>query len=181
MNINKSRLFRGSFLRYFLPALFCSLFFSSAFAQKGETLFKSNCASCHTIGRGVAVGPDLKDVQNRHDEAWTLKWVHSSQTMIKAGDPVAVKLFNDNNKMVMPDQPLSDAEIKEILAYIKDYKPKAVAVASASGAEKPADNLITMLSYPGYLLLMLSALSLVVVWTLNILIRKLSIDLSNNK
>lgn len=180
MNI-KSTLFRGAFFRYFLPALFCSVIFSSAFAQKGESLFKGNCASCHTIGRGVAVGPDLKDVHTRHAEEWILKWVHSSQTMVKAGDAEAVKLFNDNNKMVMPDQPLTDAEIKEVLAYIKEYKPKAAVAATENTAAKHEDNLITMLSYPVYLMVMLSGLCLIVVWTLNILIKKLSHDLADKK
>lgn len=38
--------------------------------------------------------------------------------MIQAGDEKAVKLFNENNMIVMPDQPLADEEITALLAYI---------------------------------------------------------------
>ncbi|MCB0429847.1 MAG: cytochrome c, partial [Flavobacteriales bacterium] len=31
----------------------------------GEEIFKANCKSCHTIGKGPLIGPDLKDVETR--------------------------------------------------------------------------------------------------------------------
>lgn len=145
----------------------------TASAQSGESLFKSNCASCHTIGRGVAVGPDLKDVQNRHQEAWLLKWVRSSQAMVKEGDTSAVRLFNENNKVVMPDQPLDDAEIRSVFAYIKDFKPaKPVAAAANTGDEKQSD-LLSMLGFEGYILLMLGGLLLVILWVMSLAIQML--------
>ena len=95
------------------------LFSSPASAQSGEELFKKTCAACHTIGEGNRVGPDLKGVTERRSEEWLIKFIKSSQTMINEGDPVAVKLFNEFNKTPMPDAPHTDAEIKEILAFIK--------------------------------------------------------------
>src|SRR3990172_8935296 len=74
-----------------------------AYAQDGEQLFKTNCASCHTVGNGKLVGPDLKDVQSRYEEQRLLKWIKSSQTLIKAGDTQAVRLFNEYYKIPMPD------------------------------------------------------------------------------
>src|SRR3954463_8866896 len=38
--------------------------------DRGEYLFKSRCAACHTIGKGDAVGPDLANVFERRDRAW---------------------------------------------------------------------------------------------------------------
>src|ERR1017187_3927068 len=89
-----------------------------SFAQDGEQLFKTTCAACHTVGKGKLVGPDLKDVQNRHEKSWILKWVKSSQTLVKAGDEQAVKLFNDNNKIPMPDHALNEDQISSILGFI---------------------------------------------------------------
>src|ERR1035438_4364466 len=89
-----------------------------AIAQDGEQLFKTNCASCHTVGQGKLVGPDLKDVQSRHEKQWIQKWVKSSQTLVKAGDAQAVKLFNDNNKIPMPDLTISEDQINSIIGFI---------------------------------------------------------------
>src|SRR4051812_27839608 len=108
--INLLKLFRV------LTFLFTLLFITSkiAFAQDGEALFKSNCTSCHAINDKV-IGPPLKNVQTKHSEEWLLKWVHNSQALVKAGDADAVKLFNDNNKVVMTSFNLKDPEIKAII------------------------------------------------------------------
>ena len=37
----------------------------AALAQEAAVDFKTNCMSCHTIGGGRLVGPDLKDVSQR--------------------------------------------------------------------------------------------------------------------
>lgn len=85
----------------------------------GEKLFKTVCSACHTVGKGKVVGPDLKNVHTKYDEKWLISFIKSSQTMIKKGDPKAVKVFNENNKIPMPDNKYTDAEIKDIIAYIK--------------------------------------------------------------
>lgn len=85
---------------------------------EGEKLFKANCSSCHTIGKGLLVGPDLKAVTNKYPEDWLIKWIRSSQTLVKSGDPNAVKIFERYNKSIMPDNSLSDEQIKNILSYI---------------------------------------------------------------
>lgn len=99
---------------------------SAAEAQNvanGEKLFKATCTACHTIGGGKIVGPDLKSVGERRKESWLISFIKSSQTMVKNGDAAAVKLFNDYNKIPMPDQALSDAQVKDILAYIASKSP----------------------------------------------------------
>lgn len=39
--------------------------------------------------------------------------------MVRGGDPVALALFNENNKIIMPDQNLNASQITSILEYIK--------------------------------------------------------------
>src|SRR4051812_24505670 len=107
--------------RYFSLFIICFLLSSFSLhinAQDGEALFKANCTSCHAIKDRV-IGPALAGVSSRHAEPWLLKWIHNSQAMIKTGDADAVKLFNDNNKIVMTSFNLKDDEIKAILGYIK--------------------------------------------------------------
>ena len=107
----------------------------NCYSQDGASIFKKNCGACHTIGHGKIVGPDLKGADKKHDIKWMTEWIKSSQTMINVKkDPAAVQLFNDNNKMMMTDQPLSDEEVKTVVAYI------GTETASLQTAAAPANN-----------------------------------------
>ena len=93
----------------------------SVFAQgSSKALYQQRCAACHSVGGGRLVGPDLAGISNRRSERWLLRWTQSSQTLIQSGDPAAKALFDEFNKIVMPDQALSEEQIKGILAYIKE-------------------------------------------------------------
>lgn len=85
---------------------------------EGEKIFIQTCRACHTIGEGKLVGPDLYNVSQKRNENWLLSFIKSSQTMIKSNDPEAVAIFNEYNKVVMPDQNLTDQQIRMILSYI---------------------------------------------------------------
>ena len=109
---------------FFVIVLFLnSLFFSlPSFSQtaEAETNF-AICKACHTIGSGKLVGPDLKGVTERHDEAWLIKFIHNSQALIDAGDPAAIKVWEENSKIPMPPNPqLNENQIKDIILYIKN-------------------------------------------------------------
>jgi cytochrome c551/c552 len=93
----------------------------------GETLFKANCASCHSSGENKVIGPGLKGIHERRDIDWLIKWTKNSQALIKAGDEYAVKIFNEYNKVVMPPQNLTDEEIIAIYDYVKAEGEKAAA------------------------------------------------------
>ncbi len=109
------------------------LFISQAIiAQNQPPSEFAACAACHTIGKGKLIGPDLKGVNDRHDEAWLLSFIKSSQKMIINGDPVAVKLFEEYNKIPMPDNNLTDDQIRGILNYIKNYDEAAVIAAQTT-------------------------------------------------
>ena len=122
------------------PLLFVFLFSISEFASAapdGKAIFGSTCASCHYVGKGILIGPDLKDVQKRRPEDWLLKWVKNSSAVIKSGDAYAVELYGKFNKTDMPPQALADDEIKAVLAYIKAEGEKApvAKVGPGSGVE----------------------------------------------
>jgi len=125
---------------------FIVLFNSVVFAQqKPEVLFNSFCATCHTIGKGKLIGPDLLDVHTRRSDAWLVEFITSSQAMIDKGDADAVALYNENNKTVMPNAPYSAVEIKSIIEYIKTKSPGYVAQVDES---KPAENVNTQPEEP---------------------------------
>ena len=127
-------------LTFTLLALFLnvSLMSEKAFSQpNGESLFKSNCTSCHSVGENKVVGPGLKNVHQRRSEEWLISWIKNSQAMVKAGDPDAVKIFEEYNKTAMPAFGMKDDEVKAILAYITAESEKAPA-APAGGTTAAA-------------------------------------------
>ncbi|MEN2399543.1 c-type cytochrome [Flavobacterium sp. MC2016-06] len=92
---------------------------------KGKELFNANCAACHKLD-AKSTGPALRGVSAKHEMAWIYKWVHNSSEVIKSGDAVAVKLFEENNKSVMTPFPqLAEADIDNIIAYTSEPKPEA--------------------------------------------------------
>lgn len=125
-------------IQRFLLLVVLSFFCTSAFGQDGEALFKSNCASCHYANAEKLIGPGLKDVHKRRPEDWLIKWIRNSQAVVKSGDPYAVALFKEYNGAVMTSQNLSDAEIKAVLKYVKDFKDP-VAVTPGPEAGKPEE------------------------------------------
>lgn len=89
--------------------------------EEGKKLYNSNCAACHTIGRGKLTGPDLKGITGKLDVDWLITFIISSKSLIDAGDEYAVKIFNEYNKIPMPDhRHLSRENILNILSYIED-------------------------------------------------------------
>ncbi len=89
-------------------------------AQEGEKLFRQNCSACHKLGTKL-IGPDLVGISDRRPVEWIVKFVQNSQEVIKSGDPYAVKLFEEYNKVVMPPQGLTEEQVKSIIAYIDEY------------------------------------------------------------
>lgn len=115
--------------------------------ESGKDIFQKSCAACHSIGAGRLVGPDLKGVNEKRPTDWLLKFIKSSDKLVKSGDKIAQALF-DEYKMPMPDQALSDEQIKKVLAHIKEAgggaaagkEPAAAPAAKAPAAEAtPAD------------------------------------------
>jgi len=96
-----------------------SLLAIALLAQDGPGLFQQKCAACHTIGKGRLVGPDLKNITLSKERSWLVSFIHSSQTVIQSGDPDAKAIFEEYNRILMPDAGLTDAEIEAVLNYIE--------------------------------------------------------------
>lgn len=127
-----------------LLLLFLLITIINAEAQDGFNLFRSNCASCHRIGKGRLTGPDLKDVHLKYDSTFLTKWIKSSQTIIKSGDPEAVALYEEYSEVIMPDfLSLSDNDISAIIKYIRFESEGGELVSSdENSTNKSASNTI---------------------------------------
>jgi nitrite reductase (NO-forming) len=86
-------------------------------ALRAKLGFESKCLACHTIAGGDRLGPDLYGVTKLRDDAWLTRWLKSPEQMLQS-DPAAKEMLA-KYKVPMPNQNLSDAEIKDYIAYFK--------------------------------------------------------------
>lgn len=95
--------------------------------------FESKCLACHSIGQGKKLGPDLAGVTGRRTDAWLGQWLKSPDKMLLT-DADAKAMLKEYNNIPMPNQGLSDTEIKQYLAYF--HWIDAQAVKPQAGADK---------------------------------------------
>ena len=124
--------------RIFLLSVFF-IFSLNTFAQAdGAQIFKTNCVSCHTIGGGRLIGPDLEGVTKKRNADWLKKWINSSSELIASGDPDAIAIFEEYNKVAMQSFYFSDEDMDALLAYLENppIEEKAVATTQIIEHEK---------------------------------------------
>ena len=112
-------------------------------SEVGEEIFQSNCAGCHTIGKGNSVGPDLSGVTIRREENWLIRQIKDPDGLVEEKDPVALQLLKEYN-MPMVALGLSDEEIKEIILYLKNLD-KNINQEATSTADLPSRYIFTLI------------------------------------
>jgi len=100
-------------------------------AARGKLAFESKCLACHSIGQGKKLGPDLAGVTRHRDDAWLTRWLKSPEEVLKT-DEHAKAMLKEFNNIPMPNQGLSDTEIKEFIRYFHWYD------AQPAGKPQPA-------------------------------------------
>lgn len=110
-------------------------------AQDAEAQFRKSCMSCHTIGAGRKVGPDLKGLGQRRPHAWSSQFIQTPSSLLEGGDPVASALLREFNGTRMPDLGVTAAEAQALLKLIDDFTAagKTLGSAAIARAATPAD------------------------------------------
>ncbi len=103
-------------------------------AVKGKADFESKCLACHSMGEGKKLGPDLAGVTKKRSDAWLTRWLKEPEKMLQT-DADAKALLKEYNNIPMPNQALTDAEVRQYLQYFKwyDAQPKGSVAAGHSG------------------------------------------------
>jgi mono/diheme cytochrome c family protein len=87
-------------------------------AEAGRELFVTRgCNSCHGIGAGTVIGPDLKGVGSRRDADWLRRWLADPAAMVRAYPELQAWPAAYGN-IVMPNQNLSTQEIEALVGYL---------------------------------------------------------------
>jgi mono/diheme cytochrome c family protein len=95
-----------------------------AAAQETADYFRQNCMSCHTIGGGRLTGPDLKNVGQRRDRDWLVRFILNPKSVIDGGDAAAVQLLQEYRGVVMPTPPAITASRAEALLDLIEAESK---------------------------------------------------------
>lgn len=85
----------------------------------GEALFRQRCVSCHTIGGGAGIGPDLVGVVQQRDHAWLVRWIQVPDEMLAEKDPLAIALFEEYRQVPMPNLKLTEAEAIDLIEFMR--------------------------------------------------------------
>lgn len=106
-----------------------------------EDLFVRKCASCHTVGKGQRVGPDLQGAHERRGPGWVASMIRTPSAML-ASDPVARRLLQEFQGVRMPDLGLNAEQAKGLADLIArcsgepcDLVGALVPVATATAAD----------------------------------------------
>lgn len=101
--------------------------FDGGDVAKGESLFKANCASCHKTTEEVLAAPGLAgiDVRWAGKDALIVKWIQNPQAAAATGDAYVKGLVEKYVPTFgwMTGQAVSEADIKDILTYVKTAVP----------------------------------------------------------
>ena len=83
------------------------------------------------MGEGKKLGPDVYGVTKRRSEAWLARWLKEPEKMLQT-DADAKAMLKEYNNLPMPNQSLTDAEVRQYIKYFRwvDTQP--------AGAVKPA-------------------------------------------
>jgi cytochrome oxidase Cu insertion factor (SCO1/SenC/PrrC family)/mono/diheme cytochrome c family protein len=109
----------------------------------GQALFRRACASCHTIGKGDVIGPDLRGANERRTHDWLVSFITRPDLAIQNKDPIAMELKERYNNVNMPFLGVTAEDAKDLIDYIRvktEYAEKAdkkKAEDAAGGATAP--------------------------------------------
>lgn len=129
-----NRTLSGTFPTKFLVFSFlvCLLFsstptfagiFDEGDAAAGEAVYKANCAACHSIGSDLVAAPGLQGIDERWgtSEELMVQWIQNPNAALKTGDEYITAIVEQWQGQfgIMTPQPVSEDDVKNIMAYIK--------------------------------------------------------------
>jgi mono/diheme cytochrome c family protein len=94
---------------------------TGALAEQGRYVFGNRgCNTCHRVGGGALIGPDLLGVAQHRDDRWLSAWLKNPAAVV-AQDPKLESWPHEFGDIIMPNQNLNDDEIKALIAYMKEF------------------------------------------------------------
>ncbi len=141
----------------FLTSIFLMLSLVVFSQPDGEQIFKANCTACHSLGKNKLIGPGLEGITDKRKKEWLKKWINNSSDLIASGDPDAVAIFEEYNRVAMTNFYFADDEFEALFEYLKNPPvPEMVAEdTSETVAEEEGISMSTQLMIIALVLLLL--------------------------
>ena len=105
-------------LRRYLPPILLVAMAGHAQADAGKELFEAKCTSCHTVGGGDGVGPDLKGVGVRRSTDWVLGVITEPDKLTAQKDPTQLELTKKYG-MEMPNLGVNRDDALKIVTFLQ--------------------------------------------------------------
>jgi len=105
--------------------------------DRGQYLFKTRCAACHTIGKGDGIGPDLMSVTTRRDHCWVARYIAEPDRVLAEGDPIATELFAKYKNVRMPNLNLGPEDVAVLLSHIQAQSRTSAQPATSVSVSAP--------------------------------------------
>ncbi|MBT8438290.1 MAG: copper chaperone PCu(A)C, partial [Gammaproteobacteria bacterium] len=115
--------------------------------SRGEQIFRTRCISCHSLtGKELAgaLGPDLLGVNQRREKRWLYDWLKAPDQMLKKKDPIAIGLYNQYNKLAMPNMRLNKEEAQVLLDYIESETQRIQGSSAQVKSDTPVTTVFTV-------------------------------------
>ena len=106
----------SSLIILFLFFFFIS-YFSYSMTDEGRSLFvEKRCVTCHVVGRGVFVGPDLWKVNNKYSKTDIISWISNTDAIYEKYNKKPI----NSGYPPMPNMEISTSESLKIINYLKN-------------------------------------------------------------
>jgi len=86
----------------------------------GDYIFRTRCTSCHTIGNGDRLGPDLSGVTLRRSKEWLMRWLKEPDKMISKKDPIALDMMRRYRNLPMPNLGMNDVDAAALFDFLQN-------------------------------------------------------------
>jgi mono/diheme cytochrome c family protein len=107
----------------------------AAASQDPVRFYEDNCATCHTIGGGVAGGPDLKGVTTRRDREWLIRFLLDPDAFAK--DPAVIQMIKDADGLAMGQTDGLTRELAEAILGLIEKQSGGIPAAQVVEAFAP--------------------------------------------
>ena len=124
-------------------------------AADGKTVFKQNCAVCHTLTEQRTTGPGLAGIKDKVPGGdWLIRWVKNPEKMIKSGDQEANRIYKEYAPTIMTvfEGTLSDEDIAAVVEFIKNPPVTGPATVTPTPGEQTSAEEVTGVN-PLYIIL----------------------------
>ncbi len=100
--------------------------------DESAQMFRTRCATCHTIGSGDGLGPDLLMVSSRRSPEWLARFIREPDKMLAEKDETAMAMLPNFRNLAMPNLKLSEQNVVDLIAFIDVESRKAMEARAAA-------------------------------------------------